>query len=69
LLHLKDLKKGNKGDLLRGTFTENDVALGADQLDIPAILKVAKKQVFSIIIILKVKVFLILNNCLKRLLI
>lgn len=43
LMHLKDLKKGVKGDLTGGTSTENDVALGTGQLDIPAILKAAKK--------------------------
>ncbi len=43
LMHLKDLRKGVKGDLTGGTSTENDVALGTGQLDIPAILKAAKK--------------------------
>lgn len=50
LLHLKDLKKGvTRGTLrpyvfLEKTPKENDVALGTGQLDIPAILKAAKKS-------------------------
>jgi len=43
LLHLKDLKKGVKGDLTGKTPVENDVALGTGQLDIPGILVAAKK--------------------------
>jgi sugar phosphate isomerase/epimerase len=43
LMHLKDLKKGLKGDLSGGTSGDNDVALGAGQMDLPAILKAAKK--------------------------
>jgi sugar phosphate isomerase/epimerase len=43
LMHLKDLKKGVKGDFSGGTSQDNDVALGAGQIDIPAILKAAKK--------------------------
>lgn len=43
LLHLKDLRKGIKGDLSGGTAVENDVALGTGQLNIPEILKAAKK--------------------------
>lgn len=43
LLHLKDLKQGVKGDLTGQTAEENDVALGTGQLDLPAILKAAKK--------------------------
>ncbi|MDB4918915.1 sugar phosphate isomerase/epimerase [Mucilaginibacter sp.] len=43
LMHLKDLKKGVKGDLSGGTSQDNDVALGTGQMDIPAILKAAKK--------------------------
>jgi sugar phosphate isomerase/epimerase len=42
-LHLKDLKKGVKGDLSGGTSQENDVALGTGQIDIPAVIKAAKK--------------------------
>jgi sugar phosphate isomerase/epimerase len=44
LLHLKDLKKGVEGNLSGGTAVENDVALGTGQLDIPSILKAAKKS-------------------------
>ena len=43
LMHLKDLKKGVKGDHSGKTPVENDVALGTGQLDMPAILKAAKK--------------------------
>lgn len=43
LMHLKDLRKGVKGDLTGGTPMENNVALGIGQLDIPGILKAAKK--------------------------
>jgi sugar phosphate isomerase/epimerase len=44
LMHLKDLKKGVKtGSLSGGTDVANDVALGTGQMDMPAILKAAKK--------------------------
>lgn len=43
LMHLKDLRKGVKGDLTGSTSTENDVALGTGQINIPAVLKAAKK--------------------------
>ncbi len=43
LMHVKDLKKGVKGDYSGHTPVENDVALGTGQLDLPAILKAAKK--------------------------
>lgn len=43
LMHLKDLRKGTPKDLTGGTAEENDVTLGTGELDIPAILKVAKK--------------------------
>lgn len=43
-MHLKDLKKGVKGDLSGGTSPENDVALGTGQIDIPSVLKAAKKS-------------------------
>jgi sugar phosphate isomerase/epimerase len=43
LMHLKDLKKGVVGNLSGGTPTTNDVALGTGSIDIPAILKAAKK--------------------------
>ena len=42
LLHLKDIRKGIANDLTGGTSTDNDVALGTGQLDIPGILKAAK---------------------------
>lgn len=43
LMHLKDLKKGVVGNLSGGTPTTNDVALGTGSIDIPAVLKAAKK--------------------------
>lgn len=43
LMHLKDLKKGIKGDLTGGTPPENDVVLGEGQINIPEILRLAKK--------------------------
>lgn len=43
LMHLKDLKKGIKGDFSGNTPIENDVALGTGQIDLPAVLKAAKK--------------------------
>jgi len=43
LMHLKDLKTGVKGDHSGKTPVENDVPLGTGQLDIPAVLKAAKK--------------------------
>jgi sugar phosphate isomerase/epimerase len=43
LMHLKDLKQGVKGDLSGKTDPENDVALGTGQIDLPAILRAAKR--------------------------
>ncbi len=43
LMHMKDLKKGVEGNMSGGTPVENDVTLGTGQLDIPAIIKAAKK--------------------------
>lgn len=43
LVHLKDLKKGVQGDHTGYTPTDNDVALGTGQIDVPAIIKEAKK--------------------------
>ncbi len=43
LMHVKDLKKGVKGDFSGHTPVENDVALGTGQLNLPAIMKAAKK--------------------------
>lgn len=43
LMHIKDLKKGTKKDLTGLTSPENDVTVGTGELDIPAILREAKK--------------------------
>lgn len=43
LMHLKDLRKGTKKDMTGLTPDENDVPLGTGELNIPAILKAAKK--------------------------
>ncbi|AQG82238.1 sugar phosphate isomerase/epimerase family protein [Spirosoma montaniterrae] len=43
LMHIKDLKKGVEGNLSGGTPPENDVTLGTGQIDIPAVLKAARK--------------------------
>lgn len=43
LMHLKDLRKGIVGNASGGTDVQNDVALGTGQIDIPAVLKAAKK--------------------------
>lgn len=43
LIHLKDLKKGVTGDLSGHTDVRNDVALGAGQMDYPAILRAAQE--------------------------
>ena len=44
LMHLKDMRKGTPTGLLTGSSpVTNDVALGTGQMDIPAILKAAKK--------------------------
>lgn len=45
LMHLKDLRKGVAGNLSGNTPVENDVSLGTGQIDIPAVLKAARKQV------------------------
>lgn len=42
LMHVKDLRKGIKGDLSGSSSSENDVVLGTGQIDIPAILKAAQ---------------------------
>lgn len=43
-MHLKDLRKGvPRGSLAGGTDQENDVVLGTGQIDIPAVLKAARK--------------------------
>ena len=43
LMHVKDLKKGVKGDFSGQTPPENDVTLGTGQLNLPKILKAARK--------------------------
>jgi sugar phosphate isomerase/epimerase len=43
LMHVKDMKKGLKGDFTGHTDVSNDVALGTGQMNWPAILKAAKK--------------------------
>jgi sugar phosphate isomerase/epimerase len=43
LMHLKDLRKGTPKDLTGLTAEDNDVPLGTGELDIPGILKEAKK--------------------------
>lgn len=43
LMHVKDLRKGVAGNFSGQTSPENDVALGTGQLNLPAIMKAAKK--------------------------
>jgi sugar phosphate isomerase/epimerase len=43
LMHLKDMRKGTPKDLTGLTSGENDVAFGTGEIDLPAILKEAKK--------------------------
>ncbi|MDP4285955.1 MAG: sugar phosphate isomerase/epimerase [Bacteroidota bacterium] len=43
LMHLKDMRKGTVKNLTGGTSTDNDVSLGTGEIDIPGILKEAKK--------------------------
>jgi sugar phosphate isomerase/epimerase len=43
LMHVKDLKKGVKGDLTGHTDVKNDVILGTGQIDLPAVLKAAQQ--------------------------
>jgi sugar phosphate isomerase/epimerase len=43
MMHLKDMRKGTKKDLTGLTSVENDVALSTGELDLPAILKEAKR--------------------------
>lgn len=44
LAHLKDMRKGTQtGSLSGGTDVKNDAALGAGMMDLPAILRAAKK--------------------------
>jgi sugar phosphate isomerase/epimerase len=44
LMHVKDLRKGIKGDFSGKTSVENDVAVGTGQIDIPAVMKAAQKS-------------------------
>jgi sugar phosphate isomerase/epimerase len=43
LMHIKDLKKGVQGDLTGHTDVSNDVTLGTGQIDLPAVLRAARK--------------------------
>jgi len=43
LMHVKDLRKGTKKDLTGLTSQENDVTVGTGELDMPAIMKEAKR--------------------------
>lgn len=43
LVHLKDLRKGVKGDLTGGTPLVNDVVLGTGQVDVAGVIREAKK--------------------------
>jgi sugar phosphate isomerase/epimerase len=43
LMHVKDMRKGTKKDLTGLTSVENDVTLGTGELNLPAILKEAKR--------------------------
>jgi sugar phosphate isomerase/epimerase len=42
-LHLKDLRKGVTGNMSGSTSPENDVILGTGQIDLPKVLKAARK--------------------------
>ena len=42
-LHLKDLRKGITGNMSGGTSSENDVILGTGQINLPEILRAARK--------------------------
>ncbi len=44
LMHVKDLRKGVKGDFSGGTDVNNDVALGSGQIDIAAVIKAAQNS-------------------------
>ena len=44
LVHLKDLRKGIKGDLTGGTALENDVVLGTGQIDVAGVIREGKKN-------------------------
>jgi len=44
LMHVKDLRKGVKGDFSGGTSQENDVALGTGQINIAEVIKAAQQS-------------------------
>lgn len=44
LMHLKDLRKGVRGNLSGGTDVRNDVALGTGQIDFPMVLRAAQQS-------------------------
>ncbi|AYB31704.1 sugar phosphate isomerase/epimerase family protein [Chryseolinea soli] len=44
LMHVKDLRKGVKGDFTGGTSQENDVALGTGQINIAEVIKAAQQS-------------------------
>ena len=44
LMHVKDLRKGVKGDFSGGTSKENDVALGTGQINIAEVIKAAQQS-------------------------
>jgi len=44
LMHVKDMKKGLKGDFSGGADVKNDVTVGTGQMDWPAILAAAQKS-------------------------
>ena len=44
LMHVKDMKKGVKGDFSGKSDVSNDVAVGTGQMDWPTILSAAKKS-------------------------
>jgi sugar phosphate isomerase/epimerase len=43
-MHVKDLRKGVKGDFSGTTSVENDVALGTGQIDVAAVIMAARKS-------------------------
>lgn len=44
LMHVKDLRKGVKGDFTGSTSVENDVAVGTGQIDVAAVIRAAQKS-------------------------
>jgi sugar phosphate isomerase/epimerase len=43
-MHLKDVRKGVKGDASGKISTESNVALGTGQIDVASVIKAAKKS-------------------------